>query len=301
MGQKSVIFSIIIPTYARPRQLASCLHSLAHLDYSRDRFEVIVVEDGSRVPVESVTASLRDRINIRVFAQRHAGPATARNTGAAQARGEFLVFTDDDCEPAPGWLKKMAVYFSTSPDCVIGGRTLNALPRNPYSTASQILIDYLYAYYNQDPNQARFFTTNNLALPKKLFHEIDGFDVTYLCASAEDREFCSRWVHHGHRMTYASEALVYHAHELTFRTFWRQHFNYGRGAFYFHQIGSRRDQEGIKLEPLSFYLNLLNHPFSGRQSHRALLLTVLLLVSQAAHAAGFFWQKMKTMVRCLAN
>ncbi len=301
MGQKPAIFSIIIPTYDRPRQLASCLYSLARLDYPRDRFEVIVVEDGSRIPLESVTAPLRDRINVKVFAQRHAGPATARNTGAAQARGEFLAFTDDDCEPAPDWLKKMAVHFSTSPDCVIGGRTLNALPHNPYSTASQILIDYLYAYYNQDPNQACFFTTNNLALPKKSFHEIGGFDVTYLRASAEDREFCKRWLHHGHRMTYAPEALVYHAHELTFRSFWRQHFNYGHGAFYFHEIGSRRGQESIKLEPLSFYLNLLNHPFSGRQGHRALLLTVLLLVSQAAHTAGFFWQKMKTRVRCLAS
>jgi GT2 family glycosyltransferase len=50
-------------------------------------------------------------------------------------------------------------------------------------------------------------------------------------AAGEDREFCDRWLRHGYRMAYVPKATVYHAHELTFCTFWRQHFGYGRGAF----------------------------------------------------------------------
>ena len=52
---------------------------------------------------------------------------------------------------------------------MIGGRTVNALPGNPYSTASQLLIDYLYSYYNADSGQARFFTSNNLAVAAERF------------------------------------------------------------------------------------------------------------------------------------
>jgi len=288
MGQEQPFFSIIVPTYARLTQLTVCLQSLARLNYPRDRFEVIVVDDGNETPPEAVVVPFRDRLDVTLLTQPHAGPAAARNTGAARAKGEFLAFTDDDCTPAPGWLQTLAVRFATAPDRAIGGRTLNALSDNPYSTTSQLIIDVVYAYYNADPNQARFFASNNLALPADCFHVIGGFDVSF--TTSEDREICDRWLHSGYRMTYAPEALVYHAHALTFRTFWRQHFNYGRGAFRFHQARARRGQGRIRLEPLSFHLNLLRYPFSQAWGWRALSLAALLVMSQVASTAGFFWE-----------
>jgi GT2 family glycosyltransferase len=265
------------------------------LDYPRDRFEVIVVDDGSEPPPEGVVASFRDPLDVMLLTQPRAGPAAARNAGAAKARGEFLVFTDDDCAPAPDWLRTLASRFATSQDRAIGGRTLNALPNNLYSTASQLIVDYLYTYYNADPDRARFFTSNNLALPSDRFHAIGGFDTTFAHAAAEDREFCERWLHHGYPMTCASEAVIYHAHALTFRTFWRQHFNYGRGAFRFHRLRAQRGSGYLKLEPLSFYLTLLRYPFSQARGQQALLLVTLLMVSQAAIAAGFLWEARPAM------
>jgi GT2 family glycosyltransferase len=290
MRQEQPFLSIVIPTYARPRQLATCLQSLACLDYPHDRFEVIVVDDGSETPPEAVVASFCGQLDVTLLTQAHAGPAVARNTGAARAKGKFLAFTDDDCAPAPDWLQSLAARFARASDCAIGGRTLNALPDNPYSTASQLLVAYLYSYYNADPDQARFFASNNLAMPADRFHTIGGFDTTYTRTAAEDRELCDRWLHHGYRMTYAPEALVYHAHVLTFRTFWRQHFNYGRGAFHFQQARAHRACGRIRLEPLPFYLNLLRYPSSQAQGWRALLLAALLVVSQVVNAAGFFWE-----------
>ena len=169
MERKQPYFSIIIPTYERPRQLATCLQALTRLSYPPDRFEAIVVDDGSEKPLNGVVDPLRHRLEVVLLSQPNAGPATARNTGAAQARGRFLVFTDDDCTPAPNWLNTLAKRFAATPDCAIGGRTLNKLPNNPFSAASQILIDYLYDFYNSDPNQAHFFASNNLALPKERF------------------------------------------------------------------------------------------------------------------------------------
>ena len=92
-------------------------------------------------------------------------------------------------------------------------------------------------------------------------------------------------------MTYAPEILVYHAHSLTLRTFWRRHFNYGRGAFYFHRARTQRGQGRIRVEPLSFYLNLLCYPFSQARGLQALLLAVLIGVSQMANAIGFLWER----------
>jgi hypothetical protein len=84
---------------------------------------------------------------------------------------------------------------------------------------------------------------------------------------------------------------VYHSHPLTLRAFLRQHFNYGRGAFRFHQARARQGLEPIGVEPLSFYLNLLCYPFSQPQRERAVSLAALTLLSQAATAAGFFWER----------
>ena len=164
---------------------------------------------------------------------------------------------------------------------MIGGRTLNAIKNNRYSTGSQLILDIVYAYYNSDPSSARFFASNNLAIPAKRFRAVGGFDPTFRIS--EDRELCDRWRHHGYRMTYAPEAVVYHSHFLTLRSFWRQHFNYGRGAFRFHQTRARRGSGAFKPE-VRFYFNLLRYPFSKEYGHGVL---PILLLWQLANTAGF--------------
>lgn len=290
MPQDQPTFSIVIPTYNRPTQLRACLASLTRLTYPRDRFEVVVVDDGSRVSLEPVVAPFRDALDLRLITQPNGGPAAARNTGAGYARGTFLAFTDDDCAPAPDWLDALATRFAEDADCLIGGRTVNALVDNPFASASQHLISYLYSYYNADPEQARFFASNNIAMPAEGFHEVAGFDVTTLRATAEDRELCDRWLYFGHRLVYAPEVVVYHAHAMGFREFWRQHFNYGRGALYFHRVRTQRGLHSPTPEPPSFYLNLLRYPLRQGRGVSAMLHVLLMGVSQMANAAGFFWE-----------
>jgi GT2 family glycosyltransferase len=125
-------------------------------------------------------------------------------------------------------------------------------------------------------------------LPKDLFHEIGGFDTTFSHAAGEDRELCHRWLNHGYQMIYASEAVVWHSHLLTWRNFWKQHFNYGRGAFFFQQARARNGCERGRMEPLSFYLNLMRAPFKLTEGARAPLLAALLFLTQCANAAGYF-------------
>jgi len=286
-------FSVIIPTYGRPQQLNACLRSVLQLQFPRDRFEVIVVDDGSPDPPESVVATYRDHLQLRLLTQNHAGPATARNTGAAEAHGAFLAFIDDDCLPASDWLQKLEASFTRNPAGAVGGRTENGLPENLYSAASQTLIDYLYSYFNSNSDRAHFFASNNLAFPAEPFRAIGGFEPTFPKAAGEDRELCDRWLYHGFPMIYDTEVVVFHNHPLTFRRFCRQHFNYGRGAFFFHQLRAKRMQAPIRMEPVSFYWNLLKHPFSNQNLSSPFLVSMLLLITQAANASGFYWEKMQ--------
>ncbi len=286
----AVTFSIIVPTHDRPRQLAACLRALTNLDYPREQFELIVVDDGSPLPPDALLAPVRDRLKVTLLSQHHAGPAAARNTGAAHARGQYLAFTDDDCAPAADWLQQLAARFAVAPEQMIGGTTVNAAPGNLYAAASQLLIGYLYAHYNADPNQAVFLTSNNMSMAAAMFRKVGGFDATFVRAAGEDRELCDRWLRNRFGITYAPEAVVHHEHGLSFSQFCRQHFDYGRAAYHFHQQRSRRGSGRIKVEPPSFYWNLLRYPFSREPGAAALWLSVLLLLSQAANALGFCWE-----------
>ncbi len=288
--QKHPLFSIIVPTYNRPGQLTSCLESIERLEYPREDFEVIVVDDGSRSPLEETVAPFRTQLNISLIIQEHRGPAMARNRGAAHAKGVFLAFTDDDCTLAPDWLKALGARFDQTPDRMIGGKTFNIVSDNLYSEAASLLIEYLYSYYNKDPGQALFFTSNNFALPAVKFRTISGFNPSFPLAAGEDRELCERWLRHGYWMTYAPEVKVYHHHALALSTFCRQHFNYGRGAFRFHRIRARNLSDRFRIEPLSFYINMLTYPFSSGRKRSPFLFVALLIATQVANASGFLWE-----------
>lgn len=285
MKEKKPFFSIIVPTYNRPERLANCLESLSRLDYPREQFEVIVIDDGSDMPLQPVVAPFLDQLNVTLLKQLHAGPAGARNTGAERAKGEFLTFTDDDCTPAPDWLQKLAEHFTEVPVRAIGGRILNALSKNLYSTTSQIIVDVAYAHYNANPNPTRFFASNNLTVPAGSFHAIGGFDTTF--KTAEDRDICDRWQHHGFQMTYAPEVLIYHSHDLNLRTFWRQHYHYGRGAYRYHQARAQRGTGRFRPD-LKFYRRLFFIAFIQERGIQVLRVTILLIISQIANALGFF-------------
>ncbi len=277
-----------MPTYERPGQLAECLRSLTRLAYPRDRFEVIVIDDGGRRPWTRWWPAPAREIDVTLVRQEHGGPAAARNAGAARARGDVLASTSDDCTPAEDWLEAVAARLASAPpDCAVGGAMVNALPDNPYSTASHLLIEYLYAYYNAAPDRARFFTPNNLSVPKRPFVEMGGFDPAFVEGTGEDREFCARWLRSGRRMVYSPDARVAHAHPLTLGTFCRQQYRYGRGSRRYRGTEARSRSARIGLEPLSFYTNLLRYPLVRPAGGRKVRLTALMVLSQIANTVGF--------------
>lgn len=279
--------SIIVATFDRNEALNACVRAIRKLEYPHGRFEVIIVDDGSPVPVKTFGHQLQDHVEITVVRQMNAGPASARNMGAQRAKGDMLAFTDDDCTPTNQWLWELARTFNETPMGLIGGRTVNGLAGNLYSTASQIIVDEAYAYFLSRKSELRFFSSNNMAVSLKLFFESGGFDTSF--RTSEDRDFCDRWIRQGHPLVYAPKAIVQHSHHLTLTAFCRQHFQYGRGAYQFHRMRTRRGSRILKPD-LRFYASVCRRALLSPLSWKSVRMAGLMGLWQAANLAGFFWE-----------
>ena len=286
--QQSLRFSVIIPTFNRSKSLKNCLQALSDQTWPVHDFEVIVVDDGSTVSPKDVIGPFLNRLCLCLLRQPHSGPAAARNLGAQRARGRFLAFTDDDCTPHPHWLAAFSEVFEAAPGALVGGSIVCSDPCNLYGSASQMILDRAYAFYNQDAHRAQFFSACNMALPASCFQNLGGFNATF--HAAEDREFCNRWLITGAPMLYRAHALVQHhdgvIHLLGFA---KRYVHYGRGAFRFHRL-RKLCGSGSMSKEMALHANIgqwLRYPFFLARGTRALRLSLLLLVWQVCNALGF--------------
>lgn len=283
--------AVIIPAYARHERLEACLGALAA--QVGGPYRTYVVDDGSPDPLAPICAPYPW---VNCLRQDNAGPAAARNAGAAAALADgatFLCFTDDDCRPRPGWVRALVAAQDGDATRLVGGRVENALRDNPYAEASQSLNDYLYRYFGVEDGTAGFFTTNNMGCAGRSFETISGFDESFPLAAAEDRDFGLRWRDLNGPLVYAADAVVDHAHALTLRRFWRQHANYGRGACHLHRTMQNRGDRRSHFEALRFYGGLVFHPLRPPRRD-ALRQTALMGLSQMAMVAGYLGERRST-------
>jgi glycosyltransferase involved in cell wall biosynthesis len=115
--------SIILPTYNRVPSLRRTLESFEQQTLDPQNFEVVLVDDGSQEPVQPQLPP-GFRFHIHVIRQVNQGDAVARNTGALAARGELLVFVDDDIIVQPGFLENMLATLQRKPRTIVVGNLL---------------------------------------------------------------------------------------------------------------------------------------------------------------------------------
>jgi len=292
--QEKLFFSVIVPTYRRPRDLAKLLEALAQQTFPKDRFQVIVVDDGGGILLDTIVAPFQRVLNLTLVCQENTGPAAARNHGASFAKGTFLAFTDDDCRPAPSWLQALAEVLEQYPLSLCGGRTRNALVNDPFAQATQNLADYVYREYKPAHNVGAFFLTNNLALPRKEFLKMGGFDPSL--RFGEDRELCRRWTWQRDDLVFIPNALVYHSHPLRLASFLRLHFSYGTGTAQFKKRCAQKGLKPARLSPPSYYVKLLFLGLGEKKNAHGLLISVLLLLSQLCYTTGYAWEAVRKRI-----
>ncbi len=284
--------SVVVPTHERPRPLGECLAAIAALEYPRSKLEVLVVDDGGGTPVHPVVDRFRGDLRVTLLAQRRAGPAAARNAGAAAAEGDYLAFVDDDVILDRGWGGAVARRALATPGAAVGGRTVSLLGENPYAATSERIIELAYEHYNAGGAGPRFFAANNIAVPAAGFRSVGGFDPSF--RTSEDREFCDRWLESGRPLAYAPDAVAGHAPPLSLRSFARQQFGYGRGAFAYHRARFRRGRGMSGFSPS--FAGLVAREAGRRLQHRQLGHVGLLGLWQLANLAGFSHEAVRALV-----
>ena len=218
-------FSVIVPVYQGVETLPRCLNALLQQSIDRSRYEIIVVDDGSLDQTASIAESILGPQQARVIRAPHGGPAQARNLGAQAARGDLLLFTDADCEPAADWLERMTRVFA---DVTISGA------KGVYHSRQRSLVARFVQQEYQDKYDRMlnlpaidFIDTYSAAYRRAVFAASGGFDPSFTTASVEDQEFSFRLTEQGCRLVFVSDAIVYHQHDATVREYVRRKYGIG--------------------------------------------------------------------------
>jgi len=274
-----LILSVIIPTFNRWYLLKRTLDSLASQSFPAHLFEIIVVDDGS---TNDTRSGQKHYPQVTFTRQSNRGPAAARNTGATIARGDILVFTDDDCTVPSQWLHRIESLFTTTNCDLLGGATRNAGMDYYWSTVHQSIINFWQRTLNRGKNIDAFLTSNNMAIRKSVFSVIGGFDEQYDLPGGEDRDLAIRAAAAGLRVHFEADLIIDHHHEMTFGTFCQQHAKYGRGSFLL------RTSHPSARTAWPLYFKLLGHGWNGPSIPARMKNFIAVLLSQSCITWGFF-------------
>jgi glycosyltransferase involved in cell wall biosynthesis len=208
-----VQISVIIPAYQAREYLGRCLQLLAASTYRPH--EIIVVDDGSTDGTVDLARDAGATV-IRV-ADGPAGPAVARNQGAAAAAGDVLLFLDADVAVHPTTLEQIAALLAANPDvaAVFGSYDDRPAAGTFVSRYRNLLHHFVHQHGRRE---ASTFWAGCGAIRRKVFESVGGFDETFRRASIEDIELGGRLRHHGHRVWLCREVLVRHLKRWTFRS-----------------------------------------------------------------------------------
>lgn len=161
-------------------------------------------------------------------------------------------------------------------------------------------MDLVYEHFNADPDNAFFFTSNNMLCSREQFLAVGGFDRTFPRAGAEDRDFCDRWRVAGWPLVWRPAARVDHRHSQTLRGFLDLHFRYGRGAW-LYQAKRRQRGSGTMRADLGFHAalpHLVRQRLAGSiAAHSGGKIVTALALWQVANAVGFASESLANVVR----
>ncbi|HPQ39173.1 MAG TPA: exopolysaccharide biosynthesis polyprenyl glycosylphosphotransferase [bacterium] len=216
--------TVVIPAYNAEATLEKCLAALSDQTLDREYYEIIVVNDGST----DDTAKIARNYDVRVLDQSNQGPAMARNTGAADARGEIIVFTDADCVADRQFLEEMIRPFS-DPSIVGVKGVYRTQQTRLWARFAQ--IEFMERYAKLERSESiDFVDSYAAAFRKRVFNQVGGFDPHFPVANNEDVDLSYKIAGMGYPMVFNPRAIVYHTHpdsmtrylKLKFsRAYWR--------------------------------------------------------------------------------
>ncbi len=219
-------YSVVVPVFNRPDELAELLHSLTQQTIMD--FEVIVVEDGSDISSKAVCDKFRNQLELHYYTKANTGPGPSRNFGVEKARGEYVVFFDSDCILPPTYFACVETFMQAAPVDAWGGpdrghENFTPLQQAMAYTMSSWLTTGGIRGGKPENFQPRSF---NMGIRRSKSVELGGFAFDRL---AEDIELSIRMRKAGMKVVLIPDAFVYHKRRTDLIQFFHQVSGFGRG------------------------------------------------------------------------
>jgi glycosyltransferase involved in cell wall biosynthesis len=171
-------FSVVVCTYNREVFLKKCITNLLDQDYDSRQFEILVVDNGSTDLTQKMIENDFGAINnLTYFKEKTIGLSFARNKGYKEAKGRYIVYTDDDCEIPSSWLSNAAALLSKKNYFLLGGPVypfyISSKPawyKNSYS-------DLTFGDSDRVLNNDEYLFGGNLFIKSELLQQFNGFDT----------------------------------------------------------------------------------------------------------------------------
>ncbi len=212
-------FSTIIPSFNNKEYTKKCLQSLRKEGFG---LEIIVIDNGSTDGSVDYLKKQKDIILITNSVNKNFSKAC--NQGAKKARGEILIFLNNDTEVHSGWLKEIENIFLE--EINIGAVGVKLLfPNGKIQHAGVVISEdkiprHIYSYEKSNlisANKKRYYTAVTaacIAIPKKIFSEVDGFDELYV-NGLEDIDLCLKIKKAGYDIIYTPKSVVTHYESIS--------------------------------------------------------------------------------------
>lgn len=203
----SAFVSVIIPVYNDSQRLKLCLNALAKQTYSKDLYEVVVVDNASEEDIKSVVGQFSQ---VRYAYERQSGSYIARNKGILCVKGDVLAFTDSDCIPDPDWIEKGVAHLLNTPNCGLVAGKISLFFQNPQEPTAVELYEKIVLNFFQDKKlkDHQFGMTANIFTFQAVMDDVGSFDSTL--KSGGDRQWGQRVFAAGYQQVYADDACVNH-------------------------------------------------------------------------------------------
>lgn len=251
-------YSVIIPVYNRPQEVAELLESLCLQTHKN--FEVILVEDGSSIASQHVYETYASKLQIKYFFKQNSGPGPSRNFGFEKAAGEYFVLFDSDCVVPSHYFAAVENFLVTQSVDAWGGPDRG---REDFSLLQQAMGFTMASFWTtggirggkKTNFQPRSF---NMGIHRKVFEQTRGFSFDRF---AEDIELSIRIRKLGFITALIPDAFVFHKRRNTLKQFFNQVSNFGKGRI----LVGRKHAGEVKVThwfPAFFLLGLVALPFS---------------------------------------
>lgn len=221
-------YSFIIPVYNRPDEIDELLESLSRQKYS-GKFEVVVVEDGSKIDSREIVLKYSDRLDISYYYKENSGPGDSRNYGMQRAKGDYHIILDSDCIIPEDYLVEVNTYLNSKyvdcfggPDAALDSFSEVQKAINFSMTSFLTTGGIRGGSERLSKFQPRSF---NMGISKKAFEASNGFGKIH---PGEDPDLTIRLWELGFESELFPRAYVYHKRRIDWKKFYIQVNKFGK-------------------------------------------------------------------------